>query len=143
MTTISQSARGASAYSQNVYRATDSTTSGFAVASSADESWHEWARIIDELLAARNLPDDWDGQGAVAPHPALVDGAITLAQHFQAQGIWPPDNAIPSVNGTILFEWHGPVEYVEIEVTAPERATQRTVKRNSDETQINYLVRCC
>lgn len=39
-----------------------------------------WQCIIDELLRIRSLKDDWDGEGSEAPHPALVDGAITLAQ---------------------------------------------------------------
>src|SRR5688572_25066409 len=81
-----------------------------------------WGRLIDDLLALRRLEDDWDGQGAIAPPVALVDSAITLAQHLRAIGKPPADFAVAGVNGTVMFEWHHPASYVEIEVTAPDRA---------------------
>jgi len=144
MTAISGSACGAAAYVRTDDRATHSSSaSGFAAAGPGDESWREWTRRIDDLLSARTLADDWDGQGAVAPHPALVDGAITLALSFQTDGTRPADFVIPGVNGTVVFEWHDPVEYVEVEVTAPDRAVRRAVKRETGETQVNHLVRRC
>ena len=33
-----------------------------------------WEQLIGDLLALRALPADWDGQGAEAPAPAVVDG---------------------------------------------------------------------
>ena len=88
-----------------------------------------WAEVIDQLLAARTLCDDWDGQGAVAPDPALVDRAVTFALTQQQTGYAPPDFAIPTVNGTVVFEWHGPSEYVEFEVVNPDQVVRRTAPR--------------
>jgi hypothetical protein len=100
-----------------------------------------WSELIGDLQAIRNLDDDWDGQGAVAPHPALVDGAITLLQSFRAYGMDPPDRVIAGVNGTVFFEWHGPGGYLEIEVTAPDQAEARSVLKVSNEVKPSVLSR--
>jgi hypothetical protein len=97
--------------------------------------------LIDELLRLRNLEDDWDGEGTEAPHPSLVDGAITLAQNLEARGCPPAERVIASVNGTIYFEWHTPLGYQEIEVTSPLDAECRWVQEGSDVTTVVRLSR--
>jgi len=71
----------------------------------------------------------------------LVDGAITLARQFQTNGIIPADLVIAGVNGTVLFEWHGPDGYLEVEVTAPDQAEGRWVKKGSDVAEAFTLSR--
>jgi hypothetical protein len=100
-----------------------------------------WSQVIDELLAIRRLTDDWDGQGAEASTPALVDGAITLAQNIRANGVRAADLAIAGVNGTVIFEWHDPAGYLELEVTAPNRAEGRWVAKGSDAARTFTLSR--
>jgi hypothetical protein len=100
-----------------------------------------WAELIDELRALRHLEDDWDGQGAKAPPPDLVDGAIALALHFQANAMRAADYAVAGVNGTVIFEWHDATHYLEIEVTAPDRAEGRAVRKGSDVTEVFSLSR--
>jgi hypothetical protein len=95
-----------------------------------------WGPTIDELLRLRRLRDDWDGEGAEAPAPELVDSAITLAQDLQARGWLPPERVLASVNGTIYFEWHTPHGYVELEVTSPGEAECRFVPCGSPNTCI-------
>lgn len=129
MMTIPRSAGGAAAYSRaDTWAAGSSSAVGFAVIDPRDDWPRQWSVLIDGLRAARQLEDDWDGQGAVAPAPALVDGAITLAQTLRVSGARPADFAIPGVNGTVVFEWHHPVEYVEVEVVEPGRYVHRAVR---------------
>lgn len=100
-----------------------------------------WPRLLDELLRIRNLEDDWDGEGTEAPPPALVDGAINLAECFQTNGVPPADRVIAGVNGTIYFEWHTPLGYQEIEVTSPTDAECRWVRKGSDVPEVINLTR--
>jgi hypothetical protein len=102
---------------------------------------HTWARLIDDLSAVRGLSDDWDGQGADAPPPAVVDYAVTLARAFQAIGLSPADRAIAGANGTVLFEWHRPAGYLEIEVTGPDQAEGRSVPMGSEAAEVFTLSR--
>ncbi len=142
MTTITRSARGASAYTQADYSSTRPLDEhGLLVSEAGTPPARTWSQVIDDLLALRGLEDDWDGQGSEAPHPALVDGAITLAQSLQAQGLRPADFAVAGVNGTVLFEWHGPSDYLEIEVTAPDKAEGRSVRQGPDVTEVFTLSR--
>jgi len=142
MMAITRSASGASAYSRSACPTFSSWDD--AIAFSADEresSGRSWSAIIDELLRIRRLEDDWDGEGSEAPHPALVDGAITLAQYLRAKGNPPPDRVHASVNATIYLEWHTPLGYTEIEVVSPLEAELRSVRKGSTDTEVLYLTR--
>jgi hypothetical protein len=100
-----------------------------------------WQCIIDELLRIRSLKDDWDGEGSEAPHPALVDGAITLAQTLLAKGISPPDRVHASVNATVYFEWLTPLGYTEIEVISPVDTECRSLRNGATVADVQYLSR--
>jgi hypothetical protein len=83
----------------------------------------EWKKRIEDLEAIRNYQNDWDGQGAEAPSPELMESAISLAQLLLHRAIDAPSCVVPGVNGTVVFEWQGENgSYLEIEVTAPNRA---------------------
>ncbi len=89
-----------------------------------------WNDRIDDLLDIRRLTDDWDGLGAPAPKPRLVDSAIMLAGWMRGRGVLPPARIVPGLTGTVLFEWQpGPGDYVEVEVTEPFTA-ELTVLRD-------------
>lgn len=92
--------------------------------------------MIDELLRIRMLEDDWDGEGAEAPHPNLIHAAIKLAQDLAASGFPPAERVIASVNGTIYFEWHTPLGYEEIEILSPLDAESRWVPKGFNETTV-------
>jgi hypothetical protein len=100
-----------------------------------------WPQRLDDVLALRNLHDDWDGQGAEAPDPAVADGALEFARDFQAAQLPPADRVIAGVNGTIFFEWHGSGGYLEIEVTASDRAEGRAVRKGSVVAEVFTLSR--
>ena len=53
----------------------------------------------------------------------------------------PADRVIAGVNGTVFFEWHGSEGYLEIEVTAPDRAEGRVVRKGSEEAEVFTLSR--
>lgn len=91
-----------------------------------------WKEVIDELLAIRCLPDDWDGQGSPAPATVLVDRAIALACNLRARGIGAPHRAIAGVSGTVFFEWHDHDGYREIEVSSPDRADYTLIRKGSE-----------
>jgi hypothetical protein len=120
MTTTTRAARGASAYTEPDYYPTLDCDRYSAPPDG-------WAELTAELQALRSLEDDWDGQGALAPPPPLVDTAISLALCLRAGGTAPADRAIAGVNGTIILEWHAPHGYLEIEVTDINRAEARKV----------------
>jgi hypothetical protein len=128
-------ARGASAYTEPEEYPTRALDQTGLLLPGEPTPPRAWADVIDELLRIRKLEDDWDGQGSEAPPRPLVDTAIKLAQSFQASGLRPADFAVAGVNGTVLFEWHDPADYLEIEVTAPDIAEGRLTQRPSRRTE--------
>jgi hypothetical protein len=106
-----------------------------------DRQTDDWGRVLEELKSFRTLEDDWDGNGAVAPPPSLVDGAITLALSLRADLYVPPDRVVAGVNGSVFFEWHSQASYQEVEVTSPIMAEWRKVHRSSQFTEVRKLVR--
>ena len=90
-----------------------------------------WDLLIDCLISIGQLKHDWDGEGSAAPDAGAVVGATKLACSLKAQK-WPPADCVTaSVNGTVVFEWHLPQAYQEIEVTSPIDAELRWVEKGS------------
>lgn len=108
------------------------SAAGLDAANQCEAQEVRWAHCVDELLRVRRLEDDWDGQGSPAPEPSLVDSAILFAKLYQERGEIAPDFALASVNGSIVFEWHLPSEFVEVEVVAADRVEKRRVRHDSD-----------
>lgn len=83
-----------------------------------------WNERIDELLAIRQLEDDWDGQGAPAPTIEVVDSALVFALLMRRDGVVPPTGVVQGLNGEVLFDWQSEDgKYIEVEVTAPYTAS--------------------
>jgi hypothetical protein len=101
----------------------------------------DWPCVLEKLGMFRELADDWDGQGAVAPDAAVVASAIRLATQFHADGRPCPEFALAGVNGTVIFEWHLADGYLEVEVTAQDAAEQRWVAKGSDVVEVSQLGR--
>lgn len=137
MSKVLQSACGASAFTQPSRSLFSPMTEDGLVSSRTEEALgSNWTAWIDQLLRLRNLEDNWDGEGAEAPSPILVDAAILLTQQFAAAGYPPADRVIAGVNGTVYFEWHTPLGYAEIEVLSPLDAEYRWVPNGSNETTV-------
>jgi len=127
MSTMVQPARGAAAFTPDDRSLTLSAAGDASVWSQVEEEAERWTRWIDELLRWRHLQDDWDGEGALAPSPAVVDQAILIVQTLRALDAPPPDRIFPSTNGTIYFEWFTPLGYWEIEVISPHDVQGRKI----------------
>lgn len=81
-----------------------------------------WDAAVDELLRYRMYDEDWDGNGAAAIPPELVDSAIRLCTRFRRDGLPPPSCVLPGVNGTVVLEWTTPGERLKVEVIEPNLA---------------------
>jgi hypothetical protein len=92
---------------------------------------NDWDPIIDELLSMRELQDDWDGEGSVAPQKALVDFVTSLAYRSKQRNELAPDRTIATVNGTICFEWYVNCMFTECEFVAPDALEFRVMRMNS------------
>lgn len=140
MSAIMRSARGASAFT-NLDLLLSGPMDEASLTLSAQEAVPErtWTPLIDDLLGLRRLKDDWDGQGAEAPHPALVDGAIKLALSLQQMGAVPAIRAIAGLSGTVYLEWQTPLAYCEIEVLSPVEAECRWLSKGATSAKVNRV----
>jgi hypothetical protein len=141
MSTITRYARGAAAFTRIAYRLPPTHVERPLLSEQIDGPSRSWDEVIDELLALRGLEDDWDGQGAQAPEPALVDTALSVATDFRAERMPPAARAVAGVNGTVVLEWYSPTTYLEIEVTAPGQVEGRFVDRESGAVEEFTLAR--
>lgn len=108
-----------------------------AYATRQHSGWECVARAIDTM---RELADDWDGDGAVAPSAAVVSNALRITSSLELRDDFPPPSRVlPSVNGTIVFEWRFGDWYSEIEVENGSCATFRTVAPGSLTASSDYF----
>jgi hypothetical protein len=82
------------------------------------------ATAIEQLQAMRSLPENWDGYGAAAPEPRVIDLAQAFTGLFET--LRKKANFAPSVLhvsptrvGGVLIEWEDPVAQHEVEM-APD-----------------------
>ncbi len=92
---------------------------------------NDWNNIIDELLRMRELQDDWDGEGSIAPQTALVDDLTSFAYWQKQRNELPPDWIVATVNGTICFEWYVDGFFREFEFVAPDVLEIRVMRLNN------------
>jgi hypothetical protein len=92
-----------------------------SVESEFDRQWTERAA---DLRRIRSLRDDWDGEGAEAPRPEVVDSVEDLLELLRRnQSLPPPSRVVASPNGSVIIEWQ--MEggaYREAECSEPYRA---------------------
>ena len=92
-------------------------------ASGLSENWdEEWERLNDEVKAFLQLQEDWDGMGALAPPEALIQSVLELIECLRVEGLSPATRASTTPSGTIILEWQGGGDYVEVEVVSPYRS---------------------
>jgi hypothetical protein len=137
MSAIMKSAMGASTFTQTDYELVRPITSQVAPPNMV--AIQQWGELIDELLRIRKFEDNWDGEGCEAPHSSIVDGAIKLAQVFQSKEFIPANRVIAGVNGTVFFEWHVPLGYLELEVFSSDEAESRWVPKGSDSIEVDRI----
>ena len=79
-----------------------------------------WGDVTDKLLDILQLPDDWDGQGAISP---AVSGAgqrcFEFVQELRRTGESdPPIKIRPTPDGCVAFVWDIDGLVIEAEVGA-------------------------
>lgn len=83
----------------------------------------QWMECIYELKRLRSLRDDWDGDGAQAPKPEVVDSIEGLFEALRKKAFGPPSRITASVHGNIVIEWQlNGGSYLEAECSEPYRA---------------------
>src|SRR5437667_10595783 len=61
-----------------------------------------WLDRENELKAIRRYRDDWDGMGATAPNPHIVDNAIRFLRKLNREGeMGAPDSVGASPTGAL------------------------------------------
>jgi len=93
---------------------------------------NDWDSIIDELLRMRELQDDWDGEGSVAPEKALVDDVTSYTYWRKKANELAPARVIATVNGTICLEWTINGLFIEYEFVEPDRGEVRHMRLKSN-----------
>ena len=84
-----------------------------------------WNASVDYLLRLRTIGDDWDGEGAVAPFPEIVDSAIALVRSDDFRrdvSNAPPARIMPRNDGRLTLEWFFGEIYLSVRVDAPGTA---------------------
>lgn len=90
--------------------------------SASPSSANDWVRCFDDLVAVGLLRDDWDGDGAKAPSPAVVSSARDLLQFLREMRLPAPSGIGAGPNGSVLVDWRNGRRYFEIDVIAPYTA---------------------
>ena len=93
---------------------------------------NDWDSIIDELLRMRELQDDWDGEGSVAPEKSLVDDVTSYTYWRKKENELAPARVIATVNGTICLEWTINGLFIEYEFVEPDRVEVRHMRLKSN-----------
>lgn len=76
-----------------------------------------WDQIVHGLRDLVFLPTNWDGYGAEAPDPDLVDSACQLLATLRTMSALPvPSRILPTQDGGVLVEWQTPDRYLEAEI---------------------------
>jgi len=91
-----------------------------------EEADRKLRNSIDELLELRRLGNNWDGEGAAAPLPELVDSAIS----YLTQRNIPiaPSRIVPVNDGRITLEWDFIGLFVSIRIQSPNQGRIMLVK---------------
>jgi hypothetical protein len=77
-----------------------------------------WQVAECELLSIEKLRDDWDGMGAKAPDPKVVESAFIFLDSIRVGGdSQPPESISASPRGRIVFSW----QCFEAEIVDPTR----------------------
>jgi hypothetical protein len=76
-----------------------------------------WLERENELKTIRRFKNDWDGMGAAAPNPHVIDNAIRFLRKLkQTEDAPAPDSITASPTGSVVLIWNSNDEYVEAEI---------------------------
>jgi hypothetical protein len=89
-----------------------------------------WKAIRADLLLIARLRDDWDGQGAKAPSPPVVESAFHILRLFHEGGLSVPSSVVAAPDGAVVFTWETPNSYREAEISRPGHITWMAEREN-------------
>jgi hypothetical protein len=78
-----------------------------------------WPAAEKQFQALAALADNWDGDGASALDPKLVEAARKLLRALVAEQIFSKPHIYPTRSGGVQLEWERGERYFEIEVVSP------------------------
>jgi len=78
----------------------------------------EWWHRRRDLLEIRKYQDGWNGFGADAPDPKMVDAAISFLHVLERRGDTPPMRVTLSPDGLVAMEWQGDGGYWQAEIVS-------------------------
>jgi hypothetical protein len=83
-------------------------------------AFRTWARpTVQSLITLLQLPEDWDGYGAVPIQGQIVTKALTALLQVMDHDS-PRPSAVPLSDGGIQLEWHRRGRHLELEFPANE-----------------------
>lgn len=83
---------------------------------------NDWGSLIDDLDRMLYWKDDWDGEGAKAPHKPAVEAAQALAEIYDKAGMLPADFVVVNSRGDVTFEWSNGDAAMEVVVSRISKA---------------------
>lgn len=82
-----------------------------------------WLQAARQLEAIARLPNNWDGEGSLAPSAQIINAASDLLKCLFKTGIIDKPHIYPTRDGGVQFEWERDSKYVEIELVAEGAAS--------------------
>ena len=65
----------------------------------------DWERNVEAIEQYRELADDYDGQGAIAPSANVIESAMVLVREFIEADLAVPTYCVAGVNGSVNLVW--------------------------------------
>jgi hypothetical protein len=79
----------------------------------------DFVRAVQSALESiRALAPNWDGYGAPAIQPAVIDAAKSFIAELP-ENLAPRPRVVPMANGTLQLEWHQGPKSLELEFESP------------------------
>lgn len=82
----------------------------------------EWGEILKKIEDLRQLKDDWDGEGAIAPTVPVMGSVADCMSMLKNAGVPSPDQVSAACDGSVIISWNFGEIYFEMEISWPGRA---------------------
>lgn len=102
---------------------------GYAITPPGDDKADPWDRAVEALRSLAELGHDWDGMGADALSPEIVNTALNYLMVLRMKGFTAPGRICATPAGTVMFEWHEDSLYREAEVVSATEVEWMTIDK--------------
>jgi len=99
---------------------------------------HAFDSFCKLILSFGEYVADWDGQGAAAPSPKLIENALNYLTSIGRAYLLLPHDVSLTADGTIVFEWKAVrfLQFVEISDSGKHLTVIDTINKTSHTTRI-------